>query len=47
MSDGWYRLPSVDASLYGGENRARGTDDIDSDQDVTVRIFRGMAVGDI
>ena len=51
MKDGWYRLPTLDASLYGGEFRpgTNGSDDGDdhSELGADIRTVNGMEVGDL
>ena len=51
MQDGWYRLPTLDASLYGGEFRpetnSNDGDDDHSEFDVDVRMVNGMEYGNL
>ena len=52
MSDGWYRLPTLDASLYNGELRhgTSGSDDGDDhseELDAGVHMVSGMEYADL
>ncbi len=47
MKDGWYRLPTIDPSLYGGELESIGENDIDDDdhnEDIkgNIRLVNGL-----
>ena len=50
MKDGWYRLPSLDESLYGGKysnttNKRDSIDDRSTDTSIPIRLVNGMEVG--